>query len=229
MRCSVPLLFAMALAPLHAQSVTTPPTVAPAPPPPPGMAIATSPVQLVGTISRFLINPNGDVDGLLLQDGTQVPVPPPFSSSIVSTLHVGDRVRVVGNRVGDLPLISQAQVAGPAGAVIVNTIPPAPTPPAAPPALVPLIATGTVDRPIYGPAGDVRGALLRDGTVLHIPRPAADQVQAWLQPGAALSARGFGIESRFGRAIQVTAVGHDVRSEIEVPAPPPPPGGVPSP
>jgi len=215
------LAMTLSLGSLHAQTAPSAPVP---PPPPPAVGAVAAPVQLSGMISRLLINPNGDVDGLLLQDGTQVPVPPPLSSTLLAALHVGDTVRVTGVRMGNLPLIAQAQVTGPSGAVIVGVNPPPPVPPGAAPALVPLIANGTVERPLYGPAGDVTGVLMRDGTVLRLPRPAADRMQAWLQPGAALSARGFGVESRLGRSIQVTSIGRDARSEIDVSSLPPPPG-----
>lgn len=229
MRPSLLLLLAVTLpvGAVQAQNapVPPPPPAAPAPglPPPPATAMTTAPVQLSGTIGRLLINPNGDIDSLLLRDGTQVPVPPPLSPTLARALHPGDTVRVAGQRLGNLPIIAQARVSTAAGQTLVDANPPPPAPPAAPPALQPLSAAGTVERPLYGPMGEVTGALLRDGTVLHLPRPAADQLQGLLQPGAALAAKGFGVQSPLGRAIQVTALGQRSGAEVPVPTPPAPP------
>lgn len=231
MRPSLLLLLAVTLpvGAVQAQNPPVPPPPPVAPPaapaalPPPGAVMTAAPVQLSGTVGRLLINPNGEIDSLLLRDGVQVPVPPPLSATLARALHPGDPVRVAGQRLGNLPVIAQAQVTTAAGDTLVSANPPPPAPPAAPPALLPLSATGTVERPLYGPMGDVTGVLLRDGTVLHLPRPAADQLQGLLQPGATVAAKGFGVQSPLGRAIQVTALGQRSGAEVPVPTPPAPP------
>lgn len=214
MRRSLPLLLVLATAVAHAQSAASPP-------PPP--AIAGASVQLTGTIQRFLINPNGDIDGILLRDGTQVPTPPPLSMQIAAALHDGDTVRISGVRVGSLPLIAQAQVSTNAGRVIVGSDPPPPPVPAAVPALTPMLDIGVIERVLYAPRGGIAGVLLDDGTILRMPRPAVDQVSNLLQPGSTISAHGFGVQSAYGRAIEVTALGRDPASELTLTLPPPRP------
>jgi hypothetical protein len=206
MRRTLPSLLALAFATsaLRAQS---------APPPPPPELSGTS-MQISGTIERFLINPNGDIDGILLTDGTQVPTPPPLSAQVGASLHAAQRVRISGIRVGTLPLIAQAQVFDANGHSIVNgAVPPPPPPPSSAPTLAPMIDSGVIERLIYAPRGGVAGVLLDDGTILRMPRPAVDQVSNLLQPGSTLSARGFGVQSPYGRAIEVTALGRSPTSE----------------
>lgn len=226
MRPSIVLFLAtsLALGPLHAQTLAPPVPPGP-PPPPPGVMQDLSPTQLTSTITQFLVNPNGEVDGLLLQDGNQVVTPPPLSSVVTSALHVGDVIRISGDRVGALPLIARAQITTSSGEVVVQADLPPPPPGTLPsaPALIPMTASGIVARSLFGPAGDVTGALLSDGTELRLPRPATPDLQNVMQPNRHISVRGFGTQSRWGRSIQVTAMGTDAGNEQDIASPPPAP------
>ncbi|HEX7813484.1 hypothetical protein [Dyella sp.] len=201
-----------------------------APVPPPGQPPANAMHNTRdGRIARFIVNPNGDVDGLLLADGTQVAMPPGLGNTVAAHAHLGQNIRIEGWRIGDLPLL-QASLVSSAGAQWTDT-PPAPPP--APPALSPMEAHGQVAQPLYGPRGDINGAVLDDGTVLRIPPPAAARAIAWAEPHAPVSAKGFGVATRYGRAIQVTAIGTSPGNEQPVATPPqpgplpPPPAGLP--
>ncbi|CAE6694554.1 hypothetical protein CFBP1159_02620 [Xanthomonas arboricola pv. corylina] len=56
--------------------VGTPPPAPPVPPAPPA-PLAATPVRITGTVERFMLNPNGEVDGLWLRR------PPALSSGRV--------------------------------------------------------------------------------------------------------------------------------------------------
>lgn len=198
-----------------------------APPPPPAPLAEARRSQASGTIARFLVNPNGDVDGVLLDDHTQVGMPPGMGTSLASKLHRGDRISVEGFRVGNLPLLQADSIKS--GSLQLTDTPPA-TPPAppAPPALQPMDAHGRVMQPLYGPRGDVAGVLLDEGSILRMPPPAIARAGALVQPNARLSVKGFGVATPYGRAIQVTAIGPTPGSEQPV-ATPPQPGPMPPP
>jgi hypothetical protein len=53
----------------------------PPPPPPPGGAAQVTSIR--GTVSQYLMNPDGLVDGLLLSDNTIVRFPPHMSQQLV--------------------------------------------------------------------------------------------------------------------------------------------------
>jgi hypothetical protein len=75
----------------------------PSPPPPPAPAPIAAQQQsavATGMVSRFVINPEGDVDGFLLADGSLVHFPPHMGSQLVSVIHQGDAVRIAGFRDG---------------------------------------------------------------------------------------------------------------------------------
>ena len=42
-----------------------------------------------GVVDRFLINPRGDADGLLLKDGKEVHFPPHMSAAILAAVKTG--------------------------------------------------------------------------------------------------------------------------------------------
>jgi hypothetical protein len=70
------------------------------PPPPPGsppLAWQQS-MTIGGTVTRFTLTPRGDLDGLILGDGTQVRVPPHLSAELAAAVKPGDAVTVSGVR-----------------------------------------------------------------------------------------------------------------------------------
>lgn len=74
----------------------------PPPPPPPGAPKAKrgpeEPMNASGTVKEYAKNPRGDVDGLVLDDGTVVKVPPHQGRELQGLVGPGDRVRVEGHR-----------------------------------------------------------------------------------------------------------------------------------
>jgi hypothetical protein len=180
------------------------------PPPPPEAFAGAAPVA-VGRLQRFLVNPHGEVDALLLADGTIVKFPPHMSEELVAAVRPGDAVSARGFR-------------EPGGAVkafvIVNDAsrrevierPPAPDIARMPKhlrfaTLSRLQVAGAVERALRGPKGEVNGVLLTDGTVVRFPPHAAFDFAAVLQPGQAFAAEGLGTESAYGKGLEATAMG----------------------
>ena len=56
------------------------------------------PVNAEGKVTQYASNPHGDVDGLILSDGTIVKLPPHQSSELQALVQVGDEVSVDGRR-----------------------------------------------------------------------------------------------------------------------------------
>jgi hypothetical protein len=63
---------------------------------------------------------------------------------------------------------------------------------------------GNVVMSLYGPKGELRGALLDNGVSLRVPPHAAQELAAYLTPGANVHAWGDGVKSRFGRTLDVS-------------------------
>jgi hypothetical protein len=190
-------------APAYAQKDKAPP-VAPE-------AFAGAAPVAVGRLQRFLVNPHGEVDALLLADGTIVKFPPHMSEELVAAVRPGDAVSARGFR-------------EPSGAVkafvIVNDAsrrevverPPGPDAAKMPKhlrfaTLSRLQISGAVERALRGPKGEVNGVLLTDGTVVRFPPHAAFDFAAVLQPGQAFAAEGLGTDNAYGKGLEATAMG----------------------
>jgi hypothetical protein len=85
------------------------------------------------------------------------------------------------------------------------------------------LAQGRVQTLLHGPASDVNGALLDDGTVLRMPPHVASQFASRLVPGQSIAVQGWMLNTAFGRVIAVEAIGASP-SQMTTAAPLPPPG-----
>ena len=213
-----------------AQTPPAPPPPAaptsPAPPvaaPPPGGPLY-DPAQLPsyrGQVQLFTLTPRGDIDGLILTDGTEVKTPPHLSTQIAFTIRPGDAVTVHGLKAATLPLVQAASITDDAsGKTVVDNGPdgrgrggPPPMPPVAGDPNGPMggpgevQAQGRVRMALHGPRGDVNGALLDDGTILRLPPPEAARFAALLQPGQAVVVDGLSRTNQIGKMVDVTAIG----------------------
>jgi len=196
---------------------TPPPPDGPTPPPP--VAAAPEAGSVVnGRVQQWLLNPNGEADGLLLADGTQVAFPPHLSADLMKALKPGDTVQVSGWRAPNVPVLRAATIN--ANGQSITDRPPTPgmAPPAPrdPAALSALSANGRIARLLYTDRGDVRGALLDDKTIVRFPPHVGAQNAALLQPGASLYASGWGTRNAMGSAIEATRLGQSADSAREV-------------
>jgi hypothetical protein len=155
-----------------------------------------------GTVKQYTLTPRGDVDGLILNDGTEVKLPPHLSSQVVYAIRPGDAVTVRGLRARILPLVDAASVTNDAtGASIVDNGP-GPGRATAATAL-----TGRIAAVLHGKRGEVNGALLDDGTILRLPPPEAERVQSVLQPGQMVTVRGVNLVTPLGTVMNISAIG----------------------
>ena len=184
-----------------------------------------------GVVTHFTLIPRGSTDGFFLEDGTQVLAVPLFSANLIKTLHSGDAVTVYGLKatgdkalvmamivineqskqsvlLGDIPLmLAMGQTPNhehPSAAH--DSSPPSPTT-SQTAVSVPGLIHGRVKFPIYGPRGDVSGALLDDGTVLRVASTEGQRVSALLRAGSVVWARGSASESPLGKLLLVQAIG----------------------
>lgn len=214
------LLGASALAQQPPAPPTPPGPMAPAAarplPPPPEADAARS--TLDGRLQQWLLNPNGDIDGLLLADGTQVAFPPHLSAAVQRMLKPGDRVQVSGWRAPEAPVLRAASLS--ANGHTVADQPPAradtPPPPRERGALAAMSASGRVSRLLYTDRGDVHGVLLDDGSIVRFPPHAGAALAPTLQPGSTVSARGWGSRGPLGSALEATAIGGSADSMREL-------------
>jgi hypothetical protein len=189
-----------------------------------------------GTVQRFTLTPIGELDGVILTDGTEVHLPPHLTTQLATAVRVGDTVTVRGYRSPSVPLIAAVSITDAnTGQTVVDNGPPPPgsRPPPPPPGMPApgaqqALVQGKVQRTLYGPAGDVNGALLEDGTTVRIGPREAYQVASLLTPGQILTVQGWALTTAYGRVIDAQAVGPSPNQLTQV-APRPPQGPAPPP
>ena len=204
------------------------------PPLPPGPAAAAPEAGTVvsGRVQRFLLNPGGEADGLLLADGTQVAFPPHLSAAAMQLLRPRDTVQVGGWRAPGVPVLRMRSLEA-NGRSLADTPPApgmAPRPPREPGALDALSAQGRIERLLYTDRGDVNGVLLADQTLVRFPPHVGAMYRDQLRPGAELHARGWGTRGAQGTALEATGLGPTAETVAEVlRGPRPGPGAGPRP
>jgi hypothetical protein len=181
----------------------------PAPPPPLPNAATAQMTSIRGTVSQYLMNPDGLVDGLFLSDTTVVRFPPHLSQQLVQTVRPQDSVRVDGlfEFQGVVHASTIANTAN--GQSVVDTPPSAQNPPPAPNfnARQPMSTSGVIKALTYAPRGEIDGAVLDNGTIVHVPPPVGMQYASLFRIGATLAASGYGTTNSYGRSFEATAIG----------------------
>ena len=164
-----------------------------------------------GVVDRYLLNPRGDVSGLLLRDGSQMHVTLRAAQDLTKAIQPGDHVRVHGRRVSDSPLVKPD--------VIINvtdgrsfTVPyrlDLPMPPREErPTVTEMNAAGTIRVLLYDHLKDVvNGALLSDGTQVRLPPDVGEHFHASLQQNMDVEVRGYGTTTPYGSALEASAIG----------------------
>jgi hypothetical protein len=170
--------------------------------------------EVSGTFERFLINPHGDADGMILADGTEVHFPPHMAAELCAAILPGDaiKVRSVRPRGGDL--IAAVAIETADGKRIVDDGPPKghddeekPHEHAAKLNREPMDAEGIVRRRLHGPKGEARGALLEDGRIIRVPAHEAEPIAHLLSPAQTLAVRGEGLALALGTVIEAREIG----------------------
>jgi hypothetical protein len=162
-----------------------------------------------GQVQFFTLTPPGDIDGLILTDGTEIKTPPHLSTALAITIRPGDAITVHGLKAAQLPLVQALSVTNDAtGRSVIDFGPDH----AGPPSPVSQTAerqavSGRIRMLLHGPLGDINGVLLEDGTVLRVPPPEVSRFNALFAPGQAIAARGIERVNVAGKVVEVTAIG----------------------
>lgn len=190
------------------------------------------PPAIKGTVAQYSLTPRGDVDGIILQDGTQVHLPPHLGPQLVADVKVGDAVEVWGLKAQAIPVVQATSVKSEtSGKSVVDSGPPAQPPAPLASETQWLTVQGTVREPLYGPLGDLNGTLLTDGAQIHLPPDQAIRLSQELQTGKTIIAEGYGVTGAYGKALDAQQIGTSVAQleQVGPPAPPPAPGLAPPP
>lgn len=171
-----------------------------------------------GKVAEYSLTPRGDVDGLILADGTEVHLPPHLGTALVYAVRPGDAVTIHGLRARAVPMVQAMSVSNDAtDATVLDNGPGGPR--GMPQAMT---VQGRVKQQLHGPQGELNGALLEGGTIVRLPPPEAQRLAADLTPGASLYVQGSGLSGPLGRVIEAHSIGPGPTQTAQVAAPPPP-------
>ncbi|MBW4023856.1 MAG: hypothetical protein HIU92_12110 [Proteobacteria bacterium] len=174
-----------------------------------------------GTVAQYDLSPRGDIDGLILKDGTEVHVPPHLGRQLASTVKPGDSVTIHGLHARAIPLVEAMSVTndGTGKTIADEGFPggppphrphgphhPRPRPPGPPPGQQ-VQVQGKVQMQLHSPRGDLDGVLLTDGTIVHMPPPAAQRLADLLAPGSSLTVSGREVQASVGHTIDARRIG----------------------
>ena len=73
-------------------------------------------------------------------------------------------------------------------------------------------AEGIVRLSLFGPKGELRGALLEEGIVVRLGPKEAASVAGLLRAGSRIAVRGPGLQTKHGRVVAADEIGPDRRS-----------------
>ncbi len=194
------------------------PSAAPAPIPAPATYDPAQLPQVQGKVAQYSLTPRGDVDGVILQDGTQVHFSPHLSTALVYAVRPGDSVTVHGLKAKALPIVMAMSITNDAThQTVADTGPRGPRMAMGAATEV----TGQVKSPLYGPRGEVNGVLLADGTEVRLPPPDASRLGDALAAGKTVVVRGTAIDSPLGKVMLAQAIGPDANSLTQIAMPRP--------
>ncbi|MEO9061124.1 MAG: hypothetical protein ABI270_03660 [Nitrosospira sp.] len=168
-------------------------------------------ISLQGTLVRYLINPFGEVDGLFLDNGTLVKMPPHMSWDVAELVKPGDAIALQGTREGESS-VEAYSITNTASDQTLLRREPAWNGKVMPrelrvAELKELSANGKIERIITGKRGEPRIILLADGTNVRLPKDAAYDAYSLINTGAPFAAKGSGTETRYGRSFEASAIG----------------------
>jgi hypothetical protein len=173
-----------------------------------------------GTVAQYSLTPRGDVDGLILDDGTEVHLPPHLGAQLVFTVKPGDQVTIRGLKARGIPTIDAASITNDAThQTVTDNGPPGPGA-----AGRELQASGQIKAQLHGPRGDLNGVLLQDGTIVDLPPDQAQQIASQLAVGQPIYVTGDGSVSPLGKVIAARQIGPNQSQLTQIDNPPLGPG-----
>lgn len=161
-----------------------------------------------GKVSQFLVNPHGELDGLILGRSLLVHFPPHLGRQVARHVSVGSTVRVRGVKPRGADVLAAVSLTAEDNAVIIDNGPGETSHGMHPieGRRKPGEATGRVMLSLFGPKGELRGALLENGISLRMAPHAASELVDYLTPGTFVHAWGDVVKTRYGTTLDAESI-----------------------
>jgi hypothetical protein len=172
---------------------------------------------VTSSVEHFLVNADGNADGMILGNGVEVYLAPHLSTAVLTAIRVGDRITVHGVLPMAEPMIAASVIEAANGTRIEDD--------GLPTRKLPVSAAehrskarecgwleveALVRRTLHGPNGEPRGVLLDDGTTVVLPLHRGEDLFELLSPASRLTVRGTGFVTEMGKAIRADEIGRSV-------------------
>lgn len=172
-----------------------------------------------GQVEHYLLNPQGLVSGLILNNGLQVRFPPHNANSLVATIKPGDSVKVTGTPGTPSNFGQEVKAYSITNTntqrTVINQ----------PPADVNynnLSVEGTARHWLVGRRGEINGILLSSGAQVMFPHHTSFQLFNRAKEGVSVKAQGFGTSNSYGQILTATSLTIDGKTlQTYNQAPPP--------
>lgn len=175
-----------------------------------------SPLPVVtGTVAHYLPTPGGDIDGLILTDGTEILCSHELGLAVAGLVKPGEKISARGLRGRDLPIVRAYEIEDQRGRALEDaeaTSARLPVTTSGPD----IVVDGTVRAPLYSLHGRLVGVVMQDYSTVHLAPAEATRLAAWLQQGHALHAVGTGSTSALGTAIDAREIGPSITQIVHV-------------
>jgi hypothetical protein len=165
-----------------------------------------------GVVARYLLDPRGEIEGLLLKDGSQMYITSRASDKLLQAIKPGHHVRVHGRRLDGAPLV-QADVILNTSTGTIFTVPfrldfPIPDQEQHL-SMTEMKAEGTIEVLLFHVKGIVQGMLLSDGTQVRLPPDINDELRNSFRVGEHIMAEGNGTANEYGRCLEALMMSVD--------------------
>ncbi len=175
--------------------------------------------QFKGKVAQYSLTPMGEVDGLILADGTEVHVPPFVSTQLVFAVKPGDAVTIHGVKAQAIPMVMARSIANDATGAVVLVVPPRGGHGRMMGGGAALEAEGKIAAVLHSPRGEANGVRLEDGTLVRLPPPEVKRLAETLAVGKTIAVRGEGYAGPMGRVIAARQIGADKATMKDVDGP----------
>ena len=173
-----------------------------------------------GAVAQFVMNRDAELDGLVLTTESGAPqlvhFPPHMGGDVEAAIKVGDEVVVHGVRPRGADVVAAIALVAADCHQIVDEGPDAPHAKSEPSPEGAVShdkkMSGTVRLSLFGPKGELRGAILEDGTVIRIGKKEVEAFAHLLKPGVTIAARGTAIICPLGTMLDAHDLGADEHS-----------------
>jgi hypothetical protein len=163
-----------------------------------------------GVVATYLLDPRGEIEGLLLEDGTQMHITSRASDKLVQAIKPGHHVRVHGRRKDGEPLL-HADVILNTSTGTIFTVPfrlDLPVPEQEHHlSMTEMRAEGKIQFLLFhAMKGIVQGMVLSDGTQVRLPPDVNEELRRSFHVGEHIMVEGNGTENEYGRCLEALSM-----------------------